>query len=96
MAQNQGESKVESGRIYDLICDTVKGWVDPETDIALIKVTNVYDNRYRVNVYTITYVEGRFVPDTKIEHSYFCHLVGDELIDKTIHNLTPRYQGYNE
>lgn len=41
------------------------------------RITNVYDDRYRVNVWTV--VEEDSLTKKKIESSYFLHFDGEEI-----------------
>ena len=42
-----------------------------------VRISNVFDNRYRINVWTT--VEEDNLTKRKIHSSYFAHLNGDEL-----------------
>lgn len=45
--------------------------VDKPKHHLLTKIINVYDNRYRINVYVEIEEDGLI--KRKIKHSYFCH-----------------------
>jgi len=47
-----------------------------------IKVVNVYDNAYRINVWCEYYDPIYNLNKVKIGHSYFCKLIDNELIVK--------------
>jgi hypothetical protein len=44
-------------------------------------VINVYDDKYRINVWTLT--KGGLIDHCKIEKSYFVAHVGGKIVDKT-------------
>ena len=89
MAQNNGSKVIKKGELYESICEQVLEWVDESVrnDYEGIIVTNVYGNRYRVNVYQKTYNEGSVVPRYRIANSFFCHLVAGKLFDETIDHV---------
>lgn len=57
---------------------------DTRDNLANIKISNVYANRYRVNCYTKRDVEGFFVTHNAIAQSFFVQLVDGEVIDHTV------------
>jgi hypothetical protein len=52
--------------------------VEKPKGLQAVKITNVFDNRYRINVW-IKVVEENGLEKNKIHSSYFAHLNGDEL-----------------
>lgn len=52
------------------ICDIIFDHVEKPDDFLMCKSINVFDDRYRVNIYTKRYVEG--IEGKCIKHSYFC------------------------
>lgn len=61
------------------ICDLLFEQVPEPRNLETCKAINVYDNRYRVNVYTRSYNELYDVEQVRITQSYFCKLNGDKL-----------------
>lgn len=60
-------------------CDVIFNYVDKPKDVIMCKSTNVYDDRWRINIYSKRYVddiEGKF-----ISASYFVQFNDN---DKTI------------
>jgi hypothetical protein len=45
--------------------------VDKPKNLLMVKINNVYDNRYRINVYVQIEEEGLI--KKRIAQSYFCH-----------------------
>jgi hypothetical protein len=52
-------------------CDVIFSHVEKPQDYLYCRSINVYDNRWRVNVYSKRYVEG--IEDKYISQSYFTH-----------------------
>ncbi|MCP4896288.1 MAG: hypothetical protein GY906_04875 [bacterium] len=69
-----------------IISEHIKQLLAPQTleSLSAIKVNHLYGNRYRVNCYTKTIVEGSAISRNLIEESFFVALVDD-----TVFNLTP-------
>lgn len=57
------------------ICDIIFNHVDRPKDYLMCKSVNVFDDKYRVNIYTKRYVEG--IEGNQIKHSYFCKFNND-------------------
>lgn len=51
--------------------------VSKPDDYLMIKIINVYDNRYRINIYSE--IEENNLIKRKISQSYFCHYKPGEL-----------------
>ena len=70
----------------EIIRETVRKQLSEDTlkNLDFIKVSNVYDNRYRVNCYTKREVAGSFVRHNNIARSFFVQLVDGEVVDHTI------------
>jgi hypothetical protein len=64
--------KISDVKDYDITpCDVIFKYVEKPKDYLMCKSINVYDDRWRVNVYSKRYVhdiEGRY-----ISQSYFVH-----------------------
>ena len=48
-------------------------------NLETCKAINVYDNKYRINVYTRIYDEFRDIEKKRITHSYFARVDKDKL-----------------
>ena len=53
-------------------------------NVREIKCTNLFHNRYRINVWLEEFEEGFYCPRVWIKYSYFVHFVDDKIVDKTI------------
>jgi hypothetical protein len=64
-----------------IVCDLLFQQIDKPEGFEMCRAINVYDNRYRVNVYTRKYDNIYDVERVRITQSYFCHLQDkDELV----------------
>jgi len=70
--------KANDGPVYD-ICDLLWKQVDKPNNLEDCRAINVYDNKYRINVYTRSYDELYDLDKVRITQSYFCRLDGDQL-----------------
>ena len=64
------------------VCDLLWKQIDKPLNIEMCRAINVYDNRYRINVYTRRYDKEFDIDRVRITQSYFAQLDGDELIIK--------------
>lgn len=64
----------------DNIADLLFQQVEKPKNILKIKVINVYENAYRINIYSEHFDENLRLNKIKISHSYFCKLIDDKLI----------------
>ena len=62
------------------ICDLLWEQVDKPKNLETCRAINVYDNKYRINVYTRSYDELYDLDRVRITQSYFCRLDGDQLV----------------
>lgn len=63
------------------VCDLLFTQIEKPKNFETCRAINVYDNRYRVNIYTRKYDEIYDVEKVRITQSYFCKLADkDELI----------------
>jgi hypothetical protein len=87
MAANSGETTLTKGSsTYNSIVTQASHWLTDEDRgrYCSVKVTNVFDNRYRVSFYRKHYPgENKVVPDFRISASFFCHYVDGVLYAKT-------------
>lgn len=70
--------EVDKMKPYD-ICNLLFQQVPEPRNIEECRAINVYDNKYRVNVYTRSYDEFWDIEKVRITQSYFCKLNGDKL-----------------
>ena len=64
------------------VCQLLWKQIDRPKNLETCKAINVYDNKYRVNVYTRSHDDYWDVDKVRITQSYFCHLNGKELTIK--------------
>lgn len=64
------------------VCELLFQQIEKPAHFDRCKAVNVYDNRYRINLYTKTYDELYDVYRIKIAKSYFAHLNDGELVIK--------------
>lgn len=62
------------------ICELLFKKVEKPSNLECCKAINVYDNRYRINVYTRSYCNIKEIEKVRITQSYFALLVGEELV----------------
>ena len=61
----------------------IEDWIDHVKDLHLIRYTNVYDNRYRTDVFTYYKVEGDLYNRLLISQSYFVAVIDGEVVNLT-------------
>ena len=83
MAQNTKTKNVPKDH-EKLITDAVKCWTSDLSNVNLTKITACYADRYRVDVYTKTFVEHSFISRNKIEASYFVKVDNGIVEDLTV------------
>lgn len=64
------------------ILDMLWNLVEKPKNYLKIKVVNVYDNAYRINVWAEIHDPVHKLDKVKITHSYFCKLYPDGLVIK--------------
>lgn len=74
-------NKRNTGAMVDVCSMLMKQVAKPE-GFDRCKAINVYDNRYRINLYCKYYDSTYDIYKTKIGKSYFAHLEGDNLVIK--------------
>jgi len=62
------------------ICDLLWEQVDKPKNLETCRAINVYDNKYRINVYTRSHDELYDLDRVRITQSFFCRLDGDQLV----------------
>lgn len=72
---NNVETKSETD-VLELLFKQVK---EP-ANIYKAKAVNVFDNAYRINIWSETYDDVSNLNKIKISHSYFCRLNGSDLV----------------
>lgn len=65
------------------IVDLLFKQVDKPINILKIKVINVFENAYRINIWAETFDSVFQLNRVKISHSYFCRLYDNELVIKS-------------
>lgn len=71
--------KTKKNKIDPDICSLIFQQVEKPDHFEMCRAINVYDNRYRINIYTKKYDEIYQVERMRIEKSYFCSLVDGDL-----------------
>jgi hypothetical protein len=61
------------------VCTLLFKQIDKPKNFEICKAINVYDNKYRINVYTRIYDQVYDIEKKRITHSYFARLDGDKL-----------------
>lgn len=64
------------------VCGLLFKQIKKPDNFEMCKAINVYDNKYRVNVYTRSYDEFWQIDKVRITQSYFAKLDGDTLTVK--------------
>ena len=59
----------------DSICNILFQQIDKPSNYKMCRAFNVYDNKYRINVYTHEVING--IDSQRISKSYFAKLAGD-------------------
>jgi hypothetical protein len=67
------------------ICSMIFKHVERPSNLVKCDAKNVYDNKYRVNIYTRHYDEFHDIEKINLESSYFAKLSGDELQFGTVY-----------
>jgi len=61
----------------------IEDWIGHVKNLHLIRYTNVYDNRYRTDVFTYYKVEGDLYNRLLISQSYFVAVIDGEVVNLT-------------
>ena len=64
------------------VCQLLFKQIDKPKNLETCRAINVYDNKYRVNVYTRSHCPIYDIDKVRITQSYFCHLNGEDLTIK--------------
>ena len=80
------KSREVLGEVGDRLRRQVMEWTTDEvrSQLERVRIINTWDNRYRIDFFCRVPCEYTDLPKRLILDSRFCHLVGDELVDKTI------------
>lgn len=62
------------------VCDLLFKQIEKPKNLEMCRAINVYDNRYRINVYTRSYCAEYDVDKVRITQSYFAKLKDNNLI----------------
>lgn len=68
----QNDKKLEENKD---VCRKVLDQIGKPENYLMCRALNVFDDKYRVNIYTKRYVEG--IEGNTIKHSYFCKYSSD-------------------
>ena len=63
----------------DNICTLLFKQIHKPKNIEFCKAVNVYDNKYRINVYSKTYDSNLGIEKKRITHSYFAKFNDEKL-----------------
>jgi hypothetical protein len=64
--------------------ELLEDFVGHVPNLFMIKAIHLWENRFRVNVWTQEYLEDRVCPDYNIVKSYFVYYNGTRIIDRSI------------
>ena len=84
----QKKSKITPELQSQLICEEVLSKLGTVSHFHKITATNVYYNKWRVNVWTVIWKEGMYGPSHDIKHSYFC-TIQDNCIAHSMPEIIP-------
>jgi hypothetical protein len=73
------KQRKDMGLVMD-ICDLLWKQIERPKNLETCKAINVYDNKYRINVYTRFHDEIYDIDKIRITQSYFAKLEGEELV----------------
>ena len=73
--------------------EVLKEFVGRVPYLMQITAGHIYNNRFRVNVWTEQYFDGNVVPEIKIAKSYFVHYHEGVISDETI-QPKPKKRGF--
>lgn len=74
----------EKPKVKKTVQQLIEEWVGPVKNLDSIRVTNVYNNRYRVDVFTYYKLDNDLYYRIKISQSYFVCIVEDEVMNLTV------------
>lgn len=74
-----GKKRSDKNDNFVDVCSMIFEQVEKPKNLEMCKAINVYDNRYRVNIYTRTYDPLHEVDRIRITQSYFCSVKDNEL-----------------
>jgi len=89
-APKQKRVKRESERLPVDVCSLLFKEVDRPTNLVKCDAKNVYDNKYRVNIYTRHWDDVYQIERISLSNSFWCKVDNDQLLfgthyDKQIH-----------
>lgn len=82
--QKKGAKPMVKEKPMEIDPTILEDFVGKVDNLWFIESKFLYNNRFRINVWTETYKEGYYSAFHKIEKSYFVHYVDGVIIDKTI------------
>ena len=75
----------------DLICEEVLNKLGVVNDFHQITANNVFDDKWRINVWTTYWPEFMCAPSYKIKHSYFC-TIRENCLSGCVPEILPLYK----
>lgn len=68
------------------VCDLLFRKIPEPRNMEICKATNVYSNRYRIDIYTRNYDKITDLEKIKLDQSFFCSVNGDDLMFGTVYD----------
>tara|TARA_R100001132_G_C3188991_1_gene41836 strand:- start:64 stop:378 length:315 start_codon:yes stop_codon:yes gene_type:complete len=84
----QEKAKITPELQKKLVCEEVLEKLGTVKDFYRIDASNVYHNKWRVDVWTLIWKDGMYGPSYNIKYSYFC-TVQDNCIAKSDPEIIP-------
>ena len=85
----QEKSKISPALQEQLVREEVLERLGTVKDFYKIDASNVYHNKWRVDVWTVIWKEGMYGPSYNIKYSYFC-TIQDNCIAKSDSEIIPQ------
>jgi len=73
------------------VCELLFKQIEKPKNLEMCRAINVYDNRYRINVYTRSHCPVYDIDKVRITQSYFAKLEDNELIMRNIPSSGQRF-----
>ena len=87
----QRKSDIRPDFQKDLICQEVLDQLGVVNDFHQITAKNVFDDKWRINVWTTYWPEFMCAPSYKIKHSYFC-TIKENCVSGCVPEILPVYK----
>ena len=82
--QSRAEPMAKKQKPVEIDPQILKEFVGKVDNLWRLEAKHLWDNRFRINVWTEIYKEGHYCAFHQIEQSYFVHYINDKIVDKTI------------